>query len=110
MAEELENVEQVEAAPEAKAEGKKDFKKSRGDFKKKRFNKEKVDSEFDKKTIAVRRVTKVVKGGKKMHFSVTSSRTGPAQASPSPPDAPSCCGSSRTWPIRGSSGASASSA
>lgn len=71
MAEELVNVEQVEATPEAKAEGKKDFKKSRGDFKKKRFNKERVDSEFDKKTIAVRRVTKVVKGGKKMHFSVT---------------------------------------
>ena len=71
MAEELENVEQVEAAPEAKAEGKKDFKKSRDFNKKKRFNKERVDSEFDKKTIAVRRVTKVVKGGKKMHFSVT---------------------------------------
>ena len=70
MAEELENVEQVEAVAEAKADAKKDFKKSR-DFKKKRFNKERVDSEFDKKTIAVRRVTKVVKGGKKMHFSVT---------------------------------------
>lgn len=71
MAEELEIKEQVEAAPEAKAEGKKDFKRNRGFDKKRKFNKERVDSEFDKRTIAVRRVTKVVKGGKKMHFSVT---------------------------------------
>ena len=72
MAEELEKVELVEAPASEVAEKKgKDFKKSRPDFKKKRFQKEKVESEFDKRTIAVRRVTKVVKGGKKMHFSVT---------------------------------------
>ena len=72
MAEELENVEQVEApAPEVAEKKGKDFKKSKPDFKKKRFQKERVESEFDKRTISVRRVTKVVKGGKKMHFSVT---------------------------------------
>ena len=72
MAEELEVKEQeVEAAPEVEKKGGKDFKKSRPDFKKKKFNKERVESEFDKRTISVRRVTKVVKGGKKMHFSVT---------------------------------------
>lgn len=68
---EIENKEQVEVNAEAKAEGKKDFKKSRDFNKKRKFNRERVESEFDKKTIAVRRVTKVVKGGKKMHFSVT---------------------------------------
>ena len=72
MAEELEVKEQeVEATPEVEKKGGKDFKKSRPDFKKKKFNKERVENEFDKRTIAVRRVTKVVKGGKKMHFSVT---------------------------------------
>ena len=72
MAEELEIKEQVEAnSQEAVKKGGKDFKKSKPDFKKKKFTKERVDSEFDKRTIAVRRVTKVVKGGKKMHFSVT---------------------------------------
>ena len=72
MAEELEVKEQeVVAAPEVEKKGGKDFKKSRPDFKKKKFNKERVENEFDKRTIAVRRVTKVVKGGKKMHFSVT---------------------------------------
>ena len=72
MAEELENKEQVEAqAPETTEKKGKDFKKSRPDFKKKNFKREKVESEFDKRSIAVRRVTKVVKGGKKMHFSVT---------------------------------------
>ena len=70
MAEELEIKEEVKA-PEANAEGKKDFKRNRGFDKKRKFGKERVDSEFDKRTIAVRRVTKVVKGGKKMHFSVT---------------------------------------
>ena len=68
MAEELEIKEEVKTA---EVEGKKDFKKNRGFDKKRKFGKEKVDSEFDKRTIAVRRVTKVVKGGKKMHFSVT---------------------------------------
>lgn len=72
MAEELENKEQVEAqAPETTEKKGKYFKKSRPDFKKKNFKREKVESEFDKRSIAVRRVTKVVKGGKKMHFSVT---------------------------------------
>ena len=72
MAEELEIKEQVEvSAPEVEKKGGKDFKKSKPDFKKKKFAKERVESEFDKRTIAVRRVTKVVKGGKKMHFSVT---------------------------------------
>ena len=72
MAEELEVKEQeVEATPEVEKKGGKDFKKSRPDFKKKKFSKERVENEFDKRTIAVRRVTKVVKGGKKMHFSVT---------------------------------------
>ena len=72
MAEELEIKEQVEApAPEVAEKKGKDFKKSKPDFKKKKFQKERVESEFDKRTIAVRRVTKVVKGGKKMHFSVT---------------------------------------
>ena len=62
----------VEAQSEVEKKDKKDFKKSsRPDFKKKRATRERVDSEFDKRTIAVRRVTKVVKGGKKMHFSVT---------------------------------------
>ena len=70
MAEELEIKEQVEvSAPEVEKKGGKDFKKSKPDFKKKKFAKERVESEFDKRTIAVRRVTKVVKGGKKMHFS-----------------------------------------
>lgn len=69
MAEELEVKEVETEAP--KREGKKDFKKAHGFDKKKKFNREKVDPEFDKRTIAVRRVTKVVKGGKKMHFSVT---------------------------------------
>lgn len=68
MAEELEIKEEVKAT---EVEGKKDFKKNRSFDKKRKFGKEKVDSEFDKRTIAVRRVTKVVKGGKKMHFSVT---------------------------------------
>ena len=41
MAEELEVKEQeVEAAPEVEKKGGKDFKKSRPDFKKKKFNKE----------------------------------------------------------------------
>ena len=72
MAEELEIKEQVEASsPEVEKKHGKDFKKSKPDFKKKKFAKERVESEFDKRTIAVRRVTKVVKGGKKMHFSVT---------------------------------------
>lgn len=72
MAEELENKEQVEAnSPETEKKSGKEFKKSKPDFKKKKFAKERVESEFDKRTIAVRRVTKVVKGGKKMHFSVT---------------------------------------
>ena len=70
MAELEEKVEAVQAPENAEKKGK-DFKKSRSDFKKKKFNKERVDTEFDKRTIAVRRVTKVVKGGKKMHFSVT---------------------------------------
>lgn len=72
MAEELEIKEQVEVeSPEVEKKHGKDFKKSKPDFKKKKFAKERVESEFDKRTIAVRRVTKVVKGGKKMHFSVT---------------------------------------
>lgn len=72
MAEELENKEQVEVqAAETTTKKGKDFKKSRPDFKKRKFNRERVESEFDKRTIAVRRVTKVVKGGKKMHFAVT---------------------------------------
>ena len=71
MAELEEKVEAVQEAPEVTEKKGKDFKKNRPDFKKKKFNKERVDSEFDKRTIAVRRVTKVVKGGKKMHFSVT---------------------------------------
>ncbi len=72
MAEELENKEQVEVqATETTTRKGKDFKKSRPDFKKRKFNRERVESEFDKRTIAVRRVTKVVKGGKKMHFAVT---------------------------------------
>ena len=71
MAEELE-VKAVEtSAPEVEKKGGKDFKKPHQDFKKRKFNKEKVESEFDKRVVAVRRVTKVVKGGKKMHFSVT---------------------------------------
>ena len=71
MAEELE-VKAVEvSAPEVEKKGGKDFKKSHQDFKKRKFNKERVENEFDKRVIAVRRVTKVVKGGKKMHFSVT---------------------------------------
>lgn len=45
------------------------FKKSK-DFKNKKFVK-REDSDIDKKTICVRRVTKVVKGGKTMSFSVT---------------------------------------
>jgi small subunit ribosomal protein S5 len=72
MAEELENKEQVEVqTAETTTKKGKDFKKSRPDFKKRKFNRERVESEFDKRTIAVRRVTKVVKGGKKMHFAVT---------------------------------------
>lgn len=72
MAEELENKEQVEVqTTETTTKKGKDFKKSRPDFKKRKFNRERVESEFDKRTIAVRRVTKVVKGGKKMHFAVT---------------------------------------
>src|SRR5574344_1328817 len=76
MAEELENKEQeevVEQTEEVKADDhvEKDFKKFPRDFKKRKFSKDRVDSEFDKRTICVRRVTKVVKGGKKMHFSVT---------------------------------------
>ena len=64
----------VEVAPEAgkQQKGKKDFKK--GGFKKnnKKFpSKDRETSEFDKRVISARRVTKVVKGGKKMHFSVT---------------------------------------
>ena len=48
------------------------FKKSKPDFKNKRFNKkEREDSDIDKRSICVRRVTKVVKGGKTMHFSVS---------------------------------------
>lgn len=48
------------------------FKKSKPDFKNKKFVKrEREDSDIEKKTISVRRVTKVVKGGKTMHFSVT---------------------------------------
>lgn len=46
------------------------FKKSKSDFKNKKFAK-REDSDIDKKTISVRRVTKVVKGGKTMNFSVT---------------------------------------
>ncbi|HAJ77548.1 MAG TPA: 30S ribosomal protein S5 [Clostridiales bacterium] len=72
MAEELEIKEQAEvSSPEVEKKAGKEFKKSKPDFKKKKFTKERVESEFDKRTIAVRRVTKVVKGGKKMHFSVT---------------------------------------
>lgn len=72
MAEEILKEEQTEVqAPEVSEKKGRDFKKSRPDFKKRKFNKDRQDSEFDKRSIAVRRVTKVVKGGKKMHFSVT---------------------------------------
>lgn len=46
------------------------FKKSKPDFKNKKFVK-REDSDIEKKTICARRVTKVVKGGKTMSFSVT---------------------------------------
>src|SRR5574344_886750 len=76
MAEEVEVKEvatETKPETEVKAENfeRKDFRHSKPDFKKRKFNREKIDSEFDKRTICVRRVTKVVKGGKKMHFSVT---------------------------------------
>ena len=75
MAEEVEkvesskNVEAKEVSEGTQKSGRKDFKK--GGFKKRRFTKERETSEFDKRVICARRVTKVVKGGKKMHFSVT---------------------------------------
>ena len=79
MAEEV--IEKVVEAPEAEvqapeaekpAKGKKDFKKGGPRKNNKKFaSKDRETSEFDKRVICARRVTKVVKGGKKMHFSVT---------------------------------------
>lgn len=55
-----------------KGDRKDGFKRNRPDFKNKKFaRREKEDDGIDKRTICVRRVTKVVKGGKTMHFSVT---------------------------------------
>ena len=70
MIEKTEATEVVDAA----AEVVKDERKKRDDFKRdrrqdKRERKPREDSEFDKVLVAVRRVTKVVKGGRTMRFS-----------------------------------------
>lgn len=73
MSEEM--IEKTEVAAEEVAnEVVKDERKKRDDFKRdrrqdKRERKPREDSEFDKVLVAVRRVTKVVKGGRTMRFS-----------------------------------------
>ena len=74
MSEELN--ENVQPAVEAEINNEivKDEKKKREDFRKdrrqdRRERKPREDSEFDKVLVSVRRVTKVVKGGRTMRFS-----------------------------------------
>ena len=72
MSEEL--MEKTEVVAEADNEVVKEERKKRDDFKKerrqdRRDRKPQKDSEFDKVLVSVRRVTKVVKGGRTMRFS-----------------------------------------
>ena len=72
MSEEL--MEKTEVVAEADNEVVKEERKKRDDFKKerrqdRRDRKPQKDSEFDKVLVSIRRVTKVVKGGRTMRFS-----------------------------------------
>lgn len=74
MSEELIEKTEVAAANDAANEVVKEERKKRDDFRKdrrqdKRERKPREDSEFDKVLVSVRRVTKVVKGGRTMRFS-----------------------------------------
>lgn len=68
-----ENVENQEVVTEVVADVVKDEKRRREDFKRERKGSERrsrrEESEFDKALVSVRRVTKVVKGGRTMRFS-----------------------------------------
>lgn len=74
MSEELKENANVVAETEVASEIVKDERKKRDDFRKdrrqdKRERKPREDSEFDKVLVSVRRITKVVKGGRTMRFS-----------------------------------------